>query len=87
MMNMKFKTLTLALTLLLAGTTVAQAAVHETPQPEAPAVVGKATASHAASKKHKASKQAKKRTRSNKKNKGAKNHGKTGAHKSTSNVH
>ncbi len=42
---MKLKTLTLALALLL-GTT-AQAAVHKTPQPEAPAVVGKAHATHA----------------------------------------
>ena len=79
-MTMKFKILTLALSLLMAGT--AQAAVHETPQPQAPAVVGKAHVATAATKKHKA---AKKHVKSKKK--GAKKHGKASAHKSTHHVH
>ncbi len=62
---MKFKPmlLTAALTILLSGLAQAQAPVHETPQPEAPAVVGKhhaakpeAKSKASAKKKHKAAK-------------------------------
>ena len=81
---MKLNTLTLALALLV-GTT-AQAAVHQTPQPVAPAVVGKAHATHATHAVGKKHNKAKKQAKSNKK-KGAKKHGKTSAHKSTPHVH
>ncbi|HEY4083101.1 MAG TPA: hypothetical protein VGM81_20645 [Burkholderiaceae bacterium] len=60
---MKFKPMLLsaALTILISGMAQAQAPVHETPQPEAPAVVGKhhaakPVAKSASKKKHKAAK-------------------------------
>ena len=61
-MKIKSMLLSVALTVLFTGLAQAQAPVHQTPQPEAPAVVGKpyakAQTKHqaAAKKKHKAAK-------------------------------